>query len=69
MREAIGLITRLRVIFGIRSLSGKGKDKSFRSSISTIYQTFDSKDLYPIIEERAANLLYFILCYKESFIH
>jgi death-on-curing family protein len=36
------------------------KDKSFQSSISAIYQTFEGKDLYPSIEEKAANLLYFI---------
>ena len=39
---------------------GHEKDESFRSSISTIYQTFDGIDLYPSIEEKAANLLYFI---------
>jgi hypothetical protein len=37
-----------------------GKDGSFKSSLSTIYQTFDGVDLYPSIEEKAANLLYFI---------
>ncbi len=25
-----------------------------------MYQTFDGKDLYPSIEEKAANLLYFV---------
>jgi prophage maintenance system killer protein len=41
-------------------LFGKEKDESFKSSISTIYQSFDGKDLYPSIEEKAANLIYFI---------
>lgn len=36
------------------------RDKSFRSSISTIYQTFDGIELYPSLELKAANLLYFI---------
>jgi prophage maintenance system killer protein len=36
------------------------KDQSFKSSINTIYQTFDGKDLYPSIEEKAAMLLYLI---------
>ena len=58
--EAIGHIERLRVFFGNSNLFGNEKDNSFRSSISTIYQTFDGKDLYPSIEEKAANLLYFI---------
>jgi hypothetical protein len=31
-----------------------------KSSLSTIYQTFDGTDLYPSIEEKASNLLYFI---------
>ena len=43
------------------NLFGNEKDQSFRSSIETIYQTFDGEDLYPSIEEKAANLLYFIV--------
>ena len=39
---------------------GNEKDDSFKSSIATIYQTFNGIDLYPSIEEKAANLLYFI---------
>jgi hypothetical protein len=38
----------------------KERDKSFYSSISTIYQTFDGKELYPTLESKAANLLYLI---------
>ncbi len=40
---------------------GKEKDESLKSSISAIYQTFDGKDLYPSIIEKAVNLLYFIV--------
>ena len=36
------------------------KDDSFQSSIGAVYQTFDGKDLYPSVEEKAANLLYFV---------
>lgn len=39
---------------------GREKDNSFKSSVSTIYQTFDGNDLYPSIEEKAANLLYLV---------
>ncbi|MFQ6739444.1 MAG: RhuM family protein [Alphaproteobacteria bacterium] len=39
----------------------KPKDESFYSSIGQIYQTFDGKDLYPTLEEKAANLLYLIV--------
>ncbi len=36
------------------------KDKSFSSSVNQIYQTFDGKELYPTLEEKAAMLLYLI---------
>ena len=39
----------------------KPKDSSFESSIGQIMQGFDGKDLYPTIEEKAANLLYYIV--------
>lgn len=38
----------------------KPKDDSFHSSINQIKQSFDNTELYPTIEEKAANLLYFI---------
>jgi Virulence protein len=37
------------------------KDSSFKSSISTIYQSFDGYDLYPTLEDKASALLYFIV--------
>ncbi|MBS7123492.1 MAG: virulence protein RhuM/Fic/DOC family protein, partial [Coprobacillus sp.] len=37
------------------------KDDSFRSSISTIYQSFGDVDLYPTLEDKASALLYFIV--------
>lgn len=43
------------------SLFGNEKDQSFKSSLDTIYQTFDNSDLYPSLEEKAAHLLYFIV--------
>lgn len=43
------------------NLFGNEKDKSFKSSLETIYQTFDSLDLYPTFEEKAANLLYYVV--------
>jgi prophage maintenance system killer protein len=42
-------------------LFGKEKDKSFRSSLGAIHQTFGGKELYPSIEEKAAHLLYFVV--------
>lgn len=37
------------------------KDDSFKSSIGQIMQSFNGQDLYSSIEEKAANLLYFIV--------
>ena len=37
------------------------RDDSFRSSISTIYQSFGRVDLYPTLEDKATALLYFIV--------
>ena len=42
------------------SLFGNEKDGSFEGSIGAIYQTFSGKDVYPTVQEKAANLLYFI---------
>ena len=39
----------------------KPKDDSFHSSINQIAQTFEGKELYPSIQEKAANLLYYIV--------
>jgi prophage antirepressor-like protein len=58
--EAITQIELARKYYGNSSLFGNEKDDSFKSSITTIYQTFDGLDLYPSVEEKAANLLYFI---------
>jgi len=47
--------------FGSEStLFGKEKDDSFKGSIGAIYQSFGGNDLYLTLEEKAANLLYFI---------
>jgi len=59
-KDSIQKISQLRKFYGNSPLFGKEKDDSFKSSISTIYQTFDKKDLYPSIEEKAANLLYLV---------
>lgn len=39
---------------------GNEKDDSFKGSIGNIYQSFSGEDVYPSLEEKAANLLYFI---------
>ncbi len=57
--ECKDIISKMR--FGQESsLFGNEKDDSFKSSISGIYQTFGKEEVYPSLEEKAANLLYFI---------
>lgn len=41
-------------------LFGHEKDNSFKGSIGNIYQSFGGEDIYPTLEEKAANLLYFV---------
>lgn len=42
-------------IFGVE------KDDSFHSSIAAIYQSFGDQEIYPSVQEKAANLLYFVV--------
>jgi prophage maintenance system killer protein len=59
--EAIGQIRLWRDKENLGSLFGNEKDDSFKGSLATIYQTFGEAELYPSIEEKATNLLYFIV--------
>ncbi|GEP96155.1 cytochrome c [Chitinophaga cymbidii] len=59
--EAMKAIQGLKDKFGGSSLFGNEKDESFQSSIATIYQSFDGQELYPSVEEKAANFLYFVV--------
>ncbi len=58
--EAMNKIMLAKKAYGNNVFFGNEKDKSFQSSVSTIYQTFNGDDLYPSIEEKAAMLLYLI---------
>ena len=58
--NAMEVINGLKEKFGESSLFANEKDESFRSSIGQIYQTWDGKDLYPSVEEKAAVLLYLV---------
>ncbi len=60
-QEAIEQIILWRDTYDAGGLFGNEKDKSFQSSLQTVYQTFDGADLYPSTEEKAANLLYFVV--------
>ena len=59
--NAMETIRQLKERFGENALFGHEKDNSFRSSIGQIYQTFDGKELYPSVEEKAAMLLYLVV--------
>lgn len=59
-QNAMEAIRSLKGKFGESELFANEKDQSFKSSISTIYQTFDGIELYPSIEEKAAMLLYLV---------
>lgn len=59
--EAMKAIQGLKDKFGGSRLFGNEKDESFQSSIATIYQSFGGQELYPSIEEKAANFLYFVV--------
>ncbi|HMU63803.1 MAG TPA: virulence protein RhuM/Fic/DOC family protein [Nitrosomonas sp.] len=59
--EAIQQIRLWREQEKLGGLFGNEKDDSFKSSLETIYQTFGGTELYPSIEEKATNLLYFIV--------
>ncbi|HOC61443.1 MAG TPA: virulence protein RhuM/Fic/DOC family protein, partial [Smithellaceae bacterium] len=58
--EARAIIEQMKVKFKDSALVGREKDKSFRGALGAIYQTFDGKDVYPTVEEKAAHLLYFV---------
>ena len=48
--EAMQQIRMWRSLENLGGLFGNEKDDSFKSSLETIYQTFDGKELYPSIE-------------------
>ena len=59
--NASQVIQDLKKKFNASQLFGNEKDSSFKSSVNTIYQTFDGKELYPSIEEKAAMFLYLVV--------
>jgi death-on-curing family protein len=58
--ECRKIIAHMR--FGSESdLFGVEKDDSFKASIGDIYAGFAGEEAYPTVEEKAANLLYFVV--------
>ena len=64
-KDCQGIISKLRNELTIKKEAGDffGQEKSenFEGIISSLYQTFDKKELYPTIEDKASNLLYLII--------
>ena len=58
--EAMSVIDKMKDEFST-SLFGNEKDDSFKGSLGAIYQTAFGEEVYPSIEEKASNLLYFIV--------
>lgn len=56
--NAMAALQVLRDKFGGSALFAREKDESCKSTMGAIYQTFGGRDLYPSVEEKAANLLY-----------
>lgn len=61
IKDGFSFVESLKAKYGNSDLFGKMRGSSFESSINTIYQTFGKKKLYPSLEEKAANLLYFLI--------
>lgn len=59
-QESMEIIYKMKGEFAT-DLFGREKDDSFKGSLGAIYQTAFGEDVYPSIEEKAANLLYFIV--------
>ncbi|MDQ7011447.1 MAG: Fic family protein, partial [Mariprofundaceae bacterium] len=60
LSEARQWIDAMRGRFG-SDLFGREKDQGLESALSGVFQTIGGRDAYPAIEEKAANLLYFLV--------
>lgn len=58
--EAVEVINSMKTEFS-SGLFGNEKDESFKGSLGAIYQTAFGEEVYQSIEEKGANLLYFIV--------
>jgi prophage maintenance system killer protein len=58
---ALQLVDRLRSGFAGSELFGVERGQTLQGPLNAIMQTFAGRDLYPGLEEKAANLLYFLV--------
>jgi len=59
--EARLVIVRMGERFGATGLFGREKDEGLEGSLAAVMQTFDGREVYPSLEEKAAHLLYFLV--------
>lgn len=59
--EARRAVETMRGRFGGSALLGREKDQGLEGSLAAVMQTFGGADVYPSLEEKAANLLYFLV--------
>ncbi|KQR89169.1 MULTISPECIES: RhuM family protein [unclassified Microbacterium] len=59
--DAHHVVTQLRKEFPADTLLGRERGDRLTGIIATLYQSFDGHDLYPTVEEKAANLLYLVV--------
>lgn len=61
LAEARGVIAAVAAEFPADGLFGRERGDALGGVIGAIYQSFGGQDLYPTVEEKAANLLYFVV--------
>lgn len=59
--EARATIARVAAEFPADALLGNERGNALDGIVATIYQGFGGQDFYPTVEEKAANLLYFVV--------
>ena len=59
--EGLKIISELKRKIKGDELFGKPRGNAFESTLGAITQTFEDKDVYPTISEKAANLLYLVI--------
>jgi prophage maintenance system killer protein len=60
-KDARRIVDHLCKKFGASNLFGLEKDNSLQGALGAVMQTFDGKEVYSGIDEKAANLLYFLI--------
>lgn len=59
--EVLRIVGRLREKYRVSELFGREKDHGLESALGAVWQTVGGRDAYPSLEEKAANLLYFVV--------